>query len=362
MVYELAAAQAGAGAYVEIWALKSDSENDHPSEEPVPIRYFEASQFLGSRWSRELIDALGKIANELDIIHAHNTYELLNLQVGRFARRHRIPVFFHPHGALDPKLFSGLSFGSMKKRIYNAIFEIPNLNDSAGVFALTALELEQLRSLGMRAPVHQVPNGVSIAASLPGREISREFYGIQKDDFVLLYVGRINPKKRIEDILEAVAAARVIEPRVRLLIAGSREQELAYVRRLDQIILDLSLKSTVQWLGFLDEQEKPSVFAAADAFIHASESEGMAMAILEALSFGVPTIVSVGCYMSAAAEFGAVLQTGQGARELGDGLKKLVVDDNLRTGFRSASLQYVQQQHDWKEIARKILDVYATNS
>jgi glycosyltransferase involved in cell wall biosynthesis len=358
MVYELATAQAAAGADVEIWAPERQLQADEHRSAAVPVRYFAEKNLLGARWSPQLITALKECVQEIAVLHAHNTFEPLNLQVGHFARRHRIPVYFHPHGALDPKLFAGLSLKAAKKKIYNAICEVPNLNQSAGVFALTPLEVEQLRQLGVRAPVHQIPNGIALPPRAPARQLSRKQHGFAHDECVLLYVGRIHPKKRIEDILDAVAALRPTLPRLKLLIGGSRDDP-SYAYTLDRRIEQLALQQNVQWLGFLDEREKPSFWAAADAFVHASESEGMAMSILEALSYGMPTVVTIGCYMSSAARAGAVIECGQGGAELAAAIREVVSNETLRGELRIAAMNYVKLEHDWAVIARDILQIYA---
>src|SRR2546430_10489445 len=162
MVYQLAAGQAVAGGDVEIWALNQNGVPGNQTPSGLRPRYFPEHSLLGTHWSRRLGEALALQVGNVDVVHAHNTFELLNVQVARFGRKTKTKTFFSPHGALDPKLFGDWSARSIKKQLYNRLVEIPNLNAARGVFALSDFEENQLRAIGVSAPIHVVPNGVEI--------------------------------------------------------------------------------------------------------------------------------------------------------------------------------------------------------
>ncbi|NBN95974.1 MAG: hypothetical protein EBV31_10275 [Verrucomicrobia bacterium] len=132
-------------------------------------------------------------------------------------------VFFHPHGALDPVLFAGWSLKSLKKRLYHRFIGRPDLHAATGVFALTPLEAEQLTELGVSRHVHVIPNGIApvAGASADAVRAFRAAHGIEPSARVLLFVGRIMPKKRLEDIIVAFAMLRVDFPDLVLAIAGN---------------------------------------------------------------------------------------------------------------------------------------------
>jgi glycosyltransferase involved in cell wall biosynthesis len=115
----------------------------------------------------------------------------------------------------------------------------------------------------------------------------------------------------------------------------------------------------VHWAGFLDERAKAAAYAAADAFVHASQSEGMALAILEAMSAGLPAVVTEGCYMGEAAAAGALVQCAQGPAALAEGLASVLADSATAARFGSAGRDYAARVHDWAAIARRSLEIYA---
>ena len=357
MVYQLAEAQAAAGADVEIWALNRHLVADDHSPSGLRLRYFPEHRFLGRRWSPRLGKTLASQVGHVDVVHSHNTFELLNVQVARLRRKTKTKTFFSPHGALDPKLFGDWSAKSIKKQLYNRLVEIPNLNAASGVFALSNFEENQLRAIGVSAPIHVVPNGVETPTVQVEKAQARQRLGIAADATVVLFLGRINEKKNIHLIIRAFELVRASNPESLLIIAGGRNAG-KYVSQLDALVAQLGLESSVRWLGFVDEMAKSVVFSASDVFVHASESEGMALAILESMSYGIPTFVSHGCYMTRAAKAEAVMEVGSSYVEMGCALSKWLADPEALDKLGQRGRSYVRDQHNWERIASQMLAVY----
>jgi glycosyltransferase involved in cell wall biosynthesis len=357
MVYELASAQRQLGADVEVWAPDAIRAGSTEDFDGLPIRYFMPGAGLGLAQSYRLEQAIAELPRA-SVLHAHATYHPLNLQVGRAARRCGHRTFYHPHGALSPVWLRGWGWKALKKRLYIAAFERPNLNAATGLFALTEDEQRDLVELGVTAPTHVVPNG--IAPFFVGDDASaRSFRGkhaIPEGARVMLFVGRIVALKRIEDIAEVLALLRLNHPDLHLVIAGDLGTAPAYVARLREQFTASGIADRVRWVGFLDEQAKPAAYAAAQVFVHASESEGMAIAILEAMAAGVPVVASRQCHMSAAAEAGALKQCEQGPIALAEAIAEVLVAP-AALGVRGQA--YVRRVHAWSAIAAETLKIYA---
>jgi glycosyltransferase involved in cell wall biosynthesis len=360
MVFELASAQRRLGADVEIWTVDAARAGKTEVHGRLPVRYFSPDYAMGYVRSLELNSALSTLPKEA-VLHAHSTFHPLNHDVAVTARRLGLRHFFHPHGALDPILFAGWSFKSLKKRLYHRFIGRPDLNRATGVFALTPLEAEQLVALGVTAPTHVLPNGITPVASVQPDAAAafRRAHQIADNARVLLFVGRIMPKKRLEDILAAFARLRVAFPDLILAIAGNVTQDLAYHARLVALTRDLGCANGLRWLGFLDEQAKPAALASAQCFVHASESEGMALAILEAMSAGLPVVASKGCYMREAAAAGALLECAQGPEALADAIRRVLDDASLAATLGKNARVHAAQEHDWDRIAARTLEIYS---
>lgn len=355
MVYELSCAQAARGDLVEIFTI-----GDSPSVQcgdRLRIRYFPGRFHFGSV---ELGAALQSEHERFDVFHSHNTFLPLNRYAAFLARRFGRPVFFHVHGALDPVLLKGWGLKPVKKWIYNSLFERPNLNRARGVIGLTMEECRQFRRFGVHAPLFEVGNGIEPKAPAAPEEIRafRERVGIGPGDPVILFIGRINPKKGLHFLIEAMAAVRRAVPEVRLVIGGGREAEPHYTRELDALVSRLGLGATVRWAGFLDEVAKQAAFGSATIFAHPSLSEGMAMAVLEAMAAGLPTVVTPGCYMERAVAAGALIETTQRPEDIAATLLELHRDAALHQRVGSAGAAYVRAHHTWSVLAARLDRIY----
>lgn len=116
------------------------------------------------------------------------------------------------------------------------------------------------------------------------RDSIRASLGLQRDDFVLLSVAEMTKNKNHRMMLEAMA--RISNPHVHLLCAG-RGRELE-----NNIALcsQLHLTDRVHFLGY--RSDVPLLYAAADAFLFISFREGLSLSLMEAMSSGLPSIVS----------------------------------------------------------------------
>lgn len=137
---------------------------------------------------------------------------------------------------------------------------------------------EMLTELGWGGPVEVLLNGN--AAPCPVR--------VPAPDTVdrVLVVGRLAPHKRVDLVIQAVAALRERRPALRLDIVGRGPD----AGRLRQLIEDLGADKYVTVHGYLDESAKVDLIAHARLHVCASDLEGWGQVVIEAASYGVPTV------------------------------------------------------------------------
>lgn len=360
MAFELAMAQRRLGAEVEVWTTDAPRAGTTEVFGGLPVRYFKPDKAFGYAKSRDLVDAIAALT-ENSVLHGHSTYHLLNLQIGRAARCHRHRVFYHPHGALSPIWLGGYGLQALKKRLYIRFLEAPNLAAATGVFALTEVERRDLVNLGVDAPLYLLPNGITpgISAEAGAGQGFRSKHGIPQAAPALLFIGRIVPLKKIEDMISVLAMMKEAHPDLQLIIAGSPQAGDDYHSKLQGQVVALGLASRVHWVGFLNETEKCAAYAASQVFIHASEGEGMSISILEAMSAGLPVVASQGCNMALAAQAGALVEFSTGPEALTSALMPLLADHAVAQAQGDAGRAYVGTIHDWAAIARDSLGIYA---
>lgn len=366
VVYDLARAQVRLGHQVTVYTTNYNSSipADVPigqfiESEGVRIHYFRVDNV---RWfrSKSLRTTLLSTAPGYDVIHSHNTFLALNRYAAEAHQQSGKPLFYHVHGALDPIVVKKGFSKSLRKRLYILLIESRNLRNANGLFAFSPNEVEQIRTYGIRVPTFVVPNGVWATNSRIelGGERFRERLNLKADQEIILFMGRIVPKKGVHVLVRAFAEIHKQFPQTVLVIAGDRKIAPNYVRYLDKLIVDAGITESVCWTGFLNESEKHMALAAATVFSHVSQSEGMAMSILEAMATGLPTIVSKECYMSRAANAQALVEVEYNVENLCVALTNLLSNLEQRYRIGQIARDYVCKHHTWQQIAQEVVQAY----
>lgn len=358
MVLDLACVQS-ALADVEIWTVDSGNASVEDINPRLKIRRFPGQYRFGVCGSIEMVQEIQRSRKRISVLHGHNTFHPLNLQIGKIASQSKLPVFFHPHGAIDRPLIKGHKPRQLKKKLYLRFREIPLLNSATGVFALTPLEKQQLQLFGVTSPIHVLPNGVDTGNLDDSVVNPTNFsYDPNADRFNVLWVGRIDPKKGLHDLLPAFSKLLKKFPNGILQLAGNMDQNPTYTERLKSIATKLRIEDRIQWLGFVDEAGKKDLFAGANIFVHASFSEGMAMSILESMARGVPVVATKGCYFSDAANAEAIIECDQGPDAIFEGLSAILRRPDRGLGIARQAVNYLRDSHSWTEIAKEMLTIY----
>ncbi|MSQ37690.1 MAG: glycosyltransferase [Chloroflexi bacterium] len=147
----------------------------------------------------------------------------------------------------------------------------------------------------------------------------------------ILFVGRIAPNKRQDELIRLLAyVRRVVDPAARLLLVGGYRDQPQYRARLRALVAELDLGAAVHFTGGVSDAELVACYAVADVFVSLSEHEGFGMPILEAFRFGVPVVARAA---------GAVAETAGGAAILLDGKDLAVAGEAVGLLRERASLR-----------------------
>ena len=205
-----------------------------------------------------------------------------------------------------------------------------------------------LRSIGIDASqIAQIPNGVDTRRFSPGEggDDLRHELGIPDGHVVLLYLGRMSGAKRPERLVETFAQLHRLRPLTTLVMAGGGDRlEPARARA-----RDLGVDGSVRFLGPVAPDRAPALYRVADCYVMASRSEGSPLALLEALSSGLPAIVSPISPLSFVED--------QGIGRIADFERPdsaaATMDAFLDTDLRNAGARartFVTANHDWSVI------------
>ena len=323
--------------------------------DPAHLSFWPASRrpWLQDRLHPSLRPAFLDQLRGADGIHIHGLWEQSTSVAAHAARTLRIPYLISAHGMLEPW---ALGNKRLKKLLYAHLIERSNVAHAACLHALTRAEARHYIAFGARSPIAVIPNGVDIP--------SRRDPSLFLDQFpaahgkrILLFLGRLHPKKGLDLLLEAWSTLAPQHPDALLVLAGPDSDSTQ--ARLQDVIAQHRLHETVFFTGMLDEAQKWSALAAAEAFILPSHSEGLSMGVLEALGMGLPVIVTEPCNMPEVEEVRAGWQIQPTLPDVTRALTELLANapqTNAALGENGAAL--IQSRYTWPIVAAQMAEVY----
>lgn len=248
----------------------------------VHITYFPTGHLRRIYRSPDMGAHLARRIAEFDLVHIHAMFLWPGLAASRTALASDVPYVVSPRGMLVRELIANKN--RLVKTAWLQLFDRKMLRKAAAVHVTSRREAEDLNTLGIDAPrVITVPNGIEapdFSAAPTKREQS------------VLYLGRLDPKKGLELLLQAMARL----PGVRLNIAGDGNP--GYVAELKTLVDALQLTDRVVFLGHLEGDRRWKLYRQSAVFVLPSLSENFANTVLEAMSAACPVVVTPGVGMA----------------------------------------------------------------
>jgi D-inositol-3-phosphate glycosyltransferase len=271
------------------------------------------------------------------------------------------------------------TLGEMKNRIarseseregeYRVDGEKQVLRRADRIIVATLAELTQLRFLYKADPNKMtiVPPGVDVSHFYPiAADEAKTFIGLKPEHRMILFVGRIEPLKGVDTLINAMCCLQLKDSSrmVYLAIIGgdpsaSPEDMTAEMARLQKMCGDLGLGQAVVFLGKRDQDTLPYYYSAAEVLVMPSHYESFGMVALEAMACGTPVIASeVGglAYLVRDGETGFTVPAEEPAA-LCERLTLLLNDPVLHEKMSGQAAEYAQD-YAWDKIAAQIVEVY----
>jgi len=286
---------------------------------------------------------------EADIVHVHGLYTYMNYLAGKYCREQSKTLIYHPHGSLVPAY---LKMGRIKKSIVLWAFESRNFREVAALRALSAAEEAQILDYIPGAKTFVIPNGVSLPkqffkATGHNSELALVTKSTKR---VFLFLSRMRFAKGIDLLIDAWASAGV--PGCELWIAGPDVDGTE--QRLRKQIDDRQLKNIVL-IGAVSDENKSWLLRAIDVFVLTSRGEGQSPAVLEAMAYGKPVLLTTTCYFPEAEEAGAGLVCEPNVADIAELISQFTQMQNadLETMGKRGRL-LVAERHNILNIARNL--------
>lgn len=346
------AARASPSDVVAYCTRDEEFTEDAAQWQPVSIQAF--NRRFPSSWgySPELNSSI--MTGELDVLMTHGLWQYCSVVAHRWRKSTRRPEVIHTHGMLDPW---ALRNSQSKKRIAAFFYENAHLRDASCICASSEAEAQAVLDYGLKNPVCVIPNGVALPNL--GLQASAPWGDQAKGRRVLLYLGRIHPKKNLLSLLRGWALMQEQRERVEswvLVIAGWDQNQ--HEAQLRQEAAHLGLQESVIFAGPLFNEARGAAYLNASAFVLPSFSEGLPMAVLEAWAHGLPVLMTRECNIPEGFAASAAWPVTTEAEGIRQGLDVLTAqtDAQLKTvGSNGRSL--VEQRFSWQKSGEELWDV-----
>lgn len=195
-----------------------------------------------------------------------------------------------------------------------------------------------------------IPNAIN-APERQQAELITAKYGLQKDGY-FLFLARIVPEKGLHYLIEAFWQ---INTDKKLVIAGGNSQSVEYMEKIHRMA---AKDNRIIMTDFVQGRILEELYSNAYAFILPSDVEGMAISLLEAMSFGCCCLVSDICENAEVVEDKALLFARGDIEDLQRKMEYLLQHPEIVEEYRRQSRDYICGKYNWKDVVEKTLQVY----
>lgn len=319
------------------------------------LQVFPCWQFQDYKVSPSMARWLFRHVADYNLVDTHAIFSLTNLSAYWACQQQQIPYIIHPHGMLDTW---ALSYKSWKKYPYYQYLERPALNRASAIRALAIPEVNTLKQLKLKPPIVSIPNGIwdKEFTNPPQPQQFFQAFPQTQDKTLILFLGRIDPKKGLDLLATAFAQVHQQFPDTHLVIAGP--DNIGFLPTVQQYFADTCCLEAVTFTGMLTGSLKRSALAAATLYVAPSYSEGFSMSVLEGMASGLPCVITTACNFPEAAAANAAQVVEIDAQAIAQSLLDCLKHPQEAKEMGDRARQFIFQNYTWDRIAANLVQVY----
>lgn len=311
-----------------------------------PSRTLHFPGYRGSRFpfivSQRLLRWLEERVKDFDAVHVHFAREWVPVRAAQTSIDRGVPTFLQPHGMLG-------RVGGVRG-IIDRLWVKRTLESATAVFALQQHESDEIERIAPRARLVELPNGVDLPVS------TERWHAGNLVDPVILFLARLHPRKRVSAFLEM---ARILSDEgvaARYRVVGPDEGDLVEAQRL---VRRYKLESYVTFAGSLRGEAINREYRCSAVYVLPAVNEPFPMTVLEALSLGVPTVVTDTCFIAPLLEnSGAALVSGPQPEVLAESVKAILHEPGLAEGLSFTGRRLAQTRFSSDRVVERLENYY----
>jgi len=360
-VYEVTKELCRRGHEVEVWtsdALDLYSRVKRVDESTMKLGakvcYFRNLSFtitraLNIHITPSMVRSAKRELKNFDVVHLHGGRVFQNLAIYPYARKYGVPYVFQAHGSL-----LRTTSKQRLKWIYDVLFGYRMLKDASKVFALSQLEAQQYKDVGVsKKKIEIIPNGIDLSeyANLPRKGAFRRKFSIDDDEKIVLYLGRVHESKGLDLLADAFSMVWRDFSNVRLVVVGPDD---GYAATFSKLMSDFKIEKKVLLTGFVEKEDKLAALVDSNVFV-TPRFRGFPIAFLEACLVGCPIVTTSNALEWIHDKVGYVVDASPVA--LAKAICKILQDDWMLKRFQN-NCRYIIKQFDISTITDRLEDLY----
>jgi glycosyltransferase involved in cell wall biosynthesis len=289
-------------------------------------------------------------ATYYDVVHVHSFGSILGLVGLRTAKKLGVPALVTKHSlvmaptrpALINRILLQVEYWIAKQWV-------------DGIIAVSQASADEIVGLGL--PIYVIPSGVDSERWRPDADLRarmRGMLGYGEDHIVIGYLSRMVPSKGAAILPNLAERMACLVPNARFLAIGDGPLR----QRLQGEIDKLGLQTIFTLLGSRPWQDTPAYLNAMDIFVFPSYREAFGLALVEAMSCGLPSVARISAGAKEILSHGESGYLAATDEEILHWVIELAQNKALRQAMGSCARLRVQQRYNWKIAAEKTTEVY----
>lgn len=237
-----------------------------------------------------LLWRMNRFVREADFVSVHSLYSFPVLAGFLLARIHGKPYGIWPHGVWAPVQ---RKISARKKWLYDKLIGRRIAQSASLLFFSAEGEREEAQCLGLTAPSVVIPDGFDAGefSSLPPRGLFRKRYLNGHAGPLILFLARLNAKKGLDVLIDAMAVIAAERPDARLAVVGPADPP-EFEGEVRRRIQTRRLESVIALTGRVDAETKLQAFSDSNIYVLPSQAENFGFSIFEAMASRIPVVVS----------------------------------------------------------------------
>lgn len=280
---------------------------------------------------------------DYDVIHMHGIWPPFMHGIVKECKRRNKPIIWSLHGMLAPW---AMRHKWWKKRLAWALWQKHDLRAAAVLHVTSEREREWVEACGFKNRIENVPLGTNLSEMVPLRRHEAK---------TLLFVGRVNPVKGLENLIRAWQVVQSEEWKLR--IVGTDVAN--YSGTLISLVRSLALETSIEFPGPKYDDALDEEYRNADALILPSFTENFGGVVVDALAWGLPVITSKGTPWREVEAIRCGWWVENDSESLAKALRALIsLSDVERVEMGARGRELVRSKYSWNAVAVRMKTVY----